>query len=158
MKKAQIQSAETIMVLIVLSIIIIFGLIIASNYESGEIQQESKEREQLSALAIASQLGNLPELRCTVRQTAIERCIDLYKAKSFSNYLQLDSSYKIERFGNTNISIRIINPTYTEEIIVIAVANNQDLQGKSLVTVPIILNDPITQLNHFALLEVTTIS
>lgn len=158
MKKAQIQSAETIMVLIILSIIIIFGLIIASNYESDEIEQESSEREQLSALAIASQLGNLPELRCTVRQTALERCVDLYKAKSFSIYLQDNPSYKIERFGNTNISIRIINPSYTEELIVVAEANNQELPTKSLVTIPIILNNPITKLNHFALLEVTTIS
>ncbi|MFT4261173.1 MAG: hypothetical protein ACMXX9_01950 [Candidatus Woesearchaeota archaeon] len=157
MKKAQIQSAETIMVLIILSIIIIFGLIIASNFQRDEIPRQAQERLELSALAIASQLGNLPELRCTRRQTAVERCIDLYKAKAFAKYLEQNPSYKVERFGNTNITLHIINPSHTSDVISIATPTNENASSRTPIQIPLLVNDPLEDVYHFALLEVVTL-
>lgn len=161
MKKAQIQSGETIVVIIILTIIIVFGLYFVSNLQADGLEQTQKDEFELSALAIASQLGNLPELRCTRRQTAIERCIDIYKAKAFQEYINKDENqaFKLQRFGNTNVTIKIINPKLEEgnEINIIT-PNNPELTSRLPVFIPIILNEPVNNTNHFAILEVTTLS
>jgi uncharacterized protein (UPF0333 family) len=163
MKKAQIQSGETIIVIIILTIIIVFGLYFMSNYQSDGIEQTRRDEAELSSLAVASQLGNLPELRCTRRQTALERCIDIYKAKAFKEYLAKheNAAFKLQRFGNTNVTITIINPKLENEDdnkINIMTPNNEQTNSRLPIFIPIILNNPVTNTNHFAILEVTMFS
>ena len=157
MRKAQIQSGETIMVLVIIGMLIFFGVIFMSNMQSESAEIRQAQQTDMSALAIASQLGNLPELRCTRRQTAVERCIDIYKAQAFNKYLAENQDYVIERFGNVNISIRIISPVLEgSDISVINITDPYDDQGDGRlpVHIPVVLNDPINKINYFSVLEV----
>jgi len=113
MKKAQIMSMETIAVLLVFFIILMFVFIFYISFRSGAIEEKQEEFHSQQAVQIAMEVANLPELECS--GAGIELgvdCFDKLKIEALSDLMQgsieLRAGIYQEKFGNSKIMIREI--------------------------------------------------
>ena len=112
-KKAQIMSMETIAVLLVFFIILMFVFIFYISYRSGSLEEKQQEVYSQQAVQIAMEVANLPELECS--GAGIELgvdCFDKLKVQSLSGLIgssiELRAGLYQEKFGNSKIVIREI--------------------------------------------------
>ena len=121
MKKAQIMSMETVAVLLVFFIILMFVFIFYISYKSGALEEKQKEFYGQQAAQIAMEVANLPELECS--GAGIELgvdCFDKLKIRALSELMgrsiELRAGLYQEKFGNSKIVIReIYNLGQTDE-------------------------------------------
>jgi hypothetical protein len=113
MKKAQIMSMETIAVLLVFFIILMFVFIFYFSYRSGALEEKQQELYSQQAAEIAMQVANLPELECS--GAGIELgvdCFDRLKIEALEELMrdsiELRAGVYQEKFGNTKIQIKEI--------------------------------------------------
>ena len=109
--------SETIAVLFIFFVLIIFGIIFYYNYQKVAIAE--KQEELLGARAMDTTLRSLflPELQCTVQDAEPEEnCIDLMKLRHadavFQEYM---SEYYFEIFSYAKISIVQVFPVEENE-------------------------------------------
>ena len=131
MKKAQIQSGETIVVIIITSIMIIIGLVYATKSKTDRINEESENIKDINAMTIALTASNLNELKCSEYNTLVKTCLDYYRILAFNETLgknkQGSKEYYYSAFGNSKITINILEETTsytTKETITIYNYNN----------------------------------
>jgi len=109
--KGQLQIQETILVIFIFIILIMFGLVFFYKVQSASIANEFNSF-QLNKLSIDFiTLGDLPEFSCS-KAGIKESCIDSTKLIAFIA-LNNDEKYKnyyFERFGYKNITIYQIYP------------------------------------------------
>lgn len=91
-RKGQMQMTETIAVLFIFFVLIIFGIIFYFRYQQGAVKD--KQEELLAARAMDTTLKTLflPELMCTKREAEPEdNCIDMLKLRqvnyTFKKYI-----------------------------------------------------------------------
>ena len=115
-KRGQLQTQETILVVFIFIILIVFGLVFFYRVQSSSIAQEFNEfqKDKLSVDFIT--LGDLPEFSCS-KAGIKESCIDTAKLIAFSSLYNSTRQYKdyyFERFGYKNITIYQIYPKNTK--------------------------------------------
>ncbi len=79
MRKAQIKMGETIAVLIVFFILLMFGLIFYSKFREDSLRNKIAEQDLLNKIDVATRISLLPELQCTSLSIECGNSIDLYK-------------------------------------------------------------------------------
>ena len=119
--KGQLEINETILVLIVLSILAIAGVVIFHRYMLSGIEATSLEYKRQSFNNLLNYVPNMPELKCS-SQNIQEECIDLLKMISFSNH---QASY-ISKFGYKTITIKLVYPEKKEKL-----CQQEDIQSSS---------------------------
>lgn len=157
--KAQIQGGETIAVVIIIVILVIIGIMVGSNRKIDDIQDEQKKIDYQNAMRIALKASNLQELRCTSIDNTRNACMDLLKIKSVSKIITQDTEAYIqyqEVFENTEINVDIIYPV--EEKYTIYNYNDTANKSRFATFIPLLVMDPITGKNSFAMLEIATYS
>lgn len=110
MKKAQIQTMESIAVLLVFFIILMLVFVFYATYQRGNIEEKSKELAAEEAVQIAQEIANLPELECTGAGIEIGvDCFDRLKLESMTEAIEesieLRAGIYQERFANSRITI-----------------------------------------------------
>ena len=115
-KKAQLQIQETILVIFIFIILIMFGLIFFYKAQSLSIANDFREFENERQTIDFITLGDLPEFSCTANGIK-ESCIDVTKIYSF---MSLSSSkehaaYYFTKFGYKNITIYQVYPEKNPE-------------------------------------------
>lgn len=158
MKKAQIQGMETIMVVIIITIIIIVAIQFGTKQKTIDIQNMAQEIDYLNAQRIAIQISNLEELKCNTDSTISTTCIDKYKILAIQNLTQDDLEIYInyyDQFQNTQITIKTIFPEESTEITIYDY-NDTINKTKATTQIPTLIWDPITNTNEFGIIEVST--
>ncbi len=113
-KKAQVHMSETIAVLFIFFVLVLFGLIFYYQYQ--KVAFAEKQEELLAARAMDTTLKALflPELQCSKQEAEPEEnCFDLMKLRGagevFKNNL---AKYYFELFSYAKITVKQIYPLY----------------------------------------------
>jgi hypothetical protein len=119
-RKAQIRMTETIAVLFIFFVLILFGIIFYYNYQKISLVEKQQELVASRAMDTTLKVLFLPELTCTKGDSEPEdNCFDMMKLRhvneTFKEYL---TKYYFHIFSFSKISVHQVYP-YVEEPIVL---------------------------------------
>lgn len=110
--KAQIQMIETILVLFIFLIILVFGIYLYYEYSFVNIQETAFKLSESQANAMLSSITSLPELSCINQKN----CIDIIKLTNFKQIYTQNRAYYLGLFKNKKITIQQIYPETTQNL------------------------------------------
>ncbi len=118
-KKAQIRLMENVFVVFIL---IFIGMIVLVVYSINNINSEKQSFEQKNFLETINTIklfSSFPEVSCSIEDEIKENCIDLYKAKIFS---EKSKSYNVRKvyfpiLGYSNITLYYLDENMEEKTI-----------------------------------------
>lgn len=106
-RKAQIRMTETIAVLFIFFVLLLFGILFYFQYQKGAIKE--KQQELLAARAIDTTVTSLfmPELMCTKGSAEAEdNCFDLQKVKAAQTLIEKNKiEYYFSLLGFAKITV-----------------------------------------------------
>ena len=154
MKKAQIQSGETITVMIIVMIMLIIGLVFYSSFQGSGREEERIRENQINAMSTAMKTVNMDEIKCTELTSRIDRCVDLYRLNASKEIIQQNYEYYFSFFSNTNVTIHFVSE---EKEPINIYSYTGEFSSQTIPTyLPIIIKDPVRNKNIFGYIEVTT--
>ena len=106
MQKAQIKMFETIAVLVVFFIIIMFGLMFYTRIQKGSFEAELEEKTIQRAIDMSENIFLLPEIECIHKKG----CIDLLKLDAATEIINTNRIFYFSIFGNSRVLIQQIYP------------------------------------------------
>ncbi len=115
-KKAQIQIGESLLILFIFFILLIFGFVFYMNVIKSSSKAEMEENIQLKAIGIAQKASFLPELQCSNENVRRESCIDLLKLSAAADLLDESYLYYYDVFEFSKIWVTQIFPEAGEEL------------------------------------------
>jgi len=160
MKKAQIQTMETIAVLFIFFILIGLGLIFYGSYQKGKVNTKLVEIQSSKSIRLAQTVLNLPELASTRKGVSGSYVVDELKIESLKyvivNNQELRYGLYQQKFGNSKIVVKKIYPTAQEW----KIYDNpiEEIKSQYSFFIPISIYDPLNLPSgkySFGLLEVT---
>jgi len=155
-KKSQLHMLETIAVLAVFFILVVFVFIFYLNVSERNVEIEKGESIQLNAIDIAQKASLMEELQCSQDGVVTESCIDLLKLDSMSNIIRGNEIYFFDLFSYSRITVKEIYPDKEEWMIY-----DRQLEGYSdriVTNIPITLFDPLSNKNSFGVMIVEVYS
>lgn len=161
-KKAQLQMGESIFVVIIILLLIVFGLVFASNAEEDSIRADKEDFLDLDSITLTKYASSLAELQCSLLDVTELSCFDIDKLTAFSNvtdkYPEISAEYYFSQFGNANITVHEIYPSNRNWTIYYNGLEDGEVGKIKTTTVPISLYDGITKRKSFGILEIQAIS
>lgn len=159
MKRAQIQSGESIAVIIIVFIMIVVGIAFFYGNRTNEIQDQAERAKSLDAVAVALRVQALNEVKCIRSSSTTNTCLDYERVKAMSEILSNEFgeeyAYYYNIFRDSRITIRTV---YPEEEEIIMYDYNGNKNSSSTVFMPISVLDPVTENSFLGVLEVKTFS
>lgn len=155
-KKSQIQMLETIAVLAVFFILIIFGFIFYSKVIKSDIGNEKDENVQLNAIKIAQRASSLPELACSSGGVAVDNCIDIGKLEAMFGIINENEAHYFDKFSFSKITVNEVYPDEKEWTIYDRPL--EEYSYKSATNIPIALFDSIGGKNSFGVMSIVVFS
>lgn len=153
MKQAQIRIGETIAVLFIFFILLVFGFVFYSRIQAGQITQEKEESLAQKSIKFTQVMSYLPELQCSKINIPISiNCLDLYKIRSAQNLFKEQRNTYFEAFG-INATVKAIYPE--EQTIVVFEDVPPNWNSRVQTPVPISLYDPINNTYSLGILTVS---
>jgi len=110
MKRSQIQMGESIAILFIFFIMVVFGFVFYMNVLEGSVDMERKENTQLRAIGVAQRASFLPELQCSRDNVRDDDCIDLLRLGAASLLLEENRIYYYDVFEFSRIWVEEIYP------------------------------------------------
>jgi len=104
-KKAQIQMGESVAILFIFFILIVFGFVFYTKVLKSSSKVEIEENVQLKAIAVAQRASFLPELQCSQENVRMENCIDLLKLEHIDEMTLKNKLYYYDVFGFSRIIV-----------------------------------------------------
>ncbi len=165
LRRAQIQSVETIAVVIIIIILIIIGIAFWGNVKKSDVQQTAAESQDLSVVEISKYLNEMPEFNCYQSGVEDVNCVDLYKILAFNATMnnrsdpaaqaRADKFFAFYRpyFKNSRIVFEQIYPAQSAFNITIY-DNNISNTTTRQIYLPVIIKDSITGRNNFGVVIV----
>lgn len=151
MRRGQLQSLEPVMVVIILAIIgIVGGMFYFSIAERGA-QEDALLLDEQEDLAVLKRIAAAPELACPADITTGTYCIDLYKARAFSDLMAQDR-HRVRYhpfFGDTQITVEWLDLPSRQSLALYNGTNATDLRATRTYFV---VYDPVDGRRHFATL------
>ena len=109
---------ETIAVLFIFFVLVMFGMIFYYKYAQVAIAEEQEEALGKRAIDISLQTLFLPELICSKGAAEAEdNCVDKVKLIHAQSVMQQQAEYYFEIFGYARVSIQQIYPSQEEFIL-----------------------------------------
>ena len=144
--------AETIAILFIFFILLMFGFIFYAAVQKGENLERIEEISTLNAIEIAEKVSFFPEIRCSFDNVVMGDCIDAYKLKAAAENI---NNNKLFYFGILEYSRVVIEQIYPFENIWI-LYDNQKPNYNYLIKTPIPLNiyNPIDNKFSYAVMTV----
>lgn len=118
-RKAQIKMVETIGILIIFFLLLVFGFNFFGNVGAGQVEKSRNKAFELKSIEVAQTILFLAELQCTEQESVDIDCIDIEKMKAFRNIaynktnpLFMDSArlHYFNMFGKARISLHEVYP------------------------------------------------
>jgi 4-hydroxyphenylpyruvate dioxygenase-like putative hemolysin len=147
MKKAQVQMIETIGVLIVFMILVVFGFIFYSQVQKSTFETKETEFSQLSAIEVAQKALFMPEIKCPLD---VEGCVDYLKMQAASNVMDEHRVFYYDIFGYANITVQEVFPEKNSWTIYQNIYNS----SRSSTRIPINIYDADTDSYRFGIMVV----
>jgi len=108
---------ETIGILVVFFILILFGVIFYAQYQKSAIREQQDIATGKRAVATSLKAFYLPELRCTKGfDEAFIACVDIHKLNIFQNKINENYNFYANIFGKSYISLYNVIENNTIEI------------------------------------------
>lgn len=162
--KAQIQIGETIAVILVFVLLMIFGLYWASTFSGASQQQQMDLRDRLDLLETAKMVMNMPEIQCSSAGVPDTACVDEQRIYALKE--QLDDQDSRTRQAYFDRFVTGDRSAYKLEIHALSPAprrnyevfnfhqENPDLSLRAVV-IPVALLDPLTNRKQFSVAILT---
>lgn len=113
LRKGQIQIQESILVLVIFTIILLIGLILFYNFAIAGIKADILSYEDEKFRSLISTIPSMAEFKCSSLGQDQE-CIDLSKARAF---IDIKQDYG-KVFGQKTIKLQLIYPNEDEEYLI----------------------------------------
>jgi hypothetical protein len=115
-RQGQMQLSETIAILFIFFVLILFGIIFYYKYSQVALKQENEELLQKRAVATTLKALFLPELICSDGDTEPEdNCVDMLKARHARQTFEAHESIYFQLFSFSRISVHQIYPPVLPE-------------------------------------------
>jgi hypothetical protein len=163
-RRAQLQNAETMIVIIIVTIMMVIGLVFVMKFKARNVEKQDDALDEERAMEIFLSASGLNELRCSKYAVKINTCYDHQRIMALSyvleNNLQGSYDYYYNILGNSKITVQIITGDLPEDErnITLYNYNNSGNKSSSPVMMPIMIMDGITGSTYFGVLEVRTYS
>lgn len=152
-KKAQIQMMETISILIIFFIIVLFGFLFYAQFQRSSYDEKKIVSAGEKAISISLQALLLPELRCSKGDNVvIKDCVDTSKLDISKRKMADEHDYYFDILGFANISVEQYYPS--EETIVLYDHSLANAPHRPRTSIPVALYDPITKTYRYGVLTV----
>jgi len=153
-RKAQIQSLETIAVLLVFFMILAFGLIFYANAQRRSLLAEQDMENTHAAIQIAQLISFSPGLQCSNDNIVEDDCFDILKLQGFSNQHAQNQLFFYDIFKYSKISVEEVYPdSHTWDIYINQPPPAQD-RGAESIEIPLLLKDASKSQYYFGVLHV----
>lgn len=116
-KNGQVRISETIAVIFIFFVIILFGVIFYYKYQ--QVSLKEQQEEMLGARAMDTTLKTLflPELQCSRGEAEPEdNCIDMMKLPGAATVFKENENYYFNIFSYANVSIHQLYPDAEEKV------------------------------------------
>ena len=113
MRRSQIRMGESITIVFVFFLLVIFGLIFYSKMEARNIRADKSENEELGSIEVAQKAIFLPEIRCSREGVVTYNCFDTLKLEAMealNNDTQEKKFYYYNLFGYATINVIQLYP------------------------------------------------
>lgn len=159
--KGQIQIGETVAVLLVFIIIMVFGLYWFSTASSASVSGERAELARMELIEITKSVMNLPELQCSVAGTPDATCLDEERVRAFNQLIRSDQAfeehYRSAFLANTQASYKLhienLRAGGSHQVFDFTTGDENASQQKA--AVPVVLYDPVSGRKDFSMLVLT---
>jgi hypothetical protein len=142
-KKSQLQSGESIAIVIIVILLIIIGIVFWNKLKMQDIKELKRVQEEMNTIELAKITSELPELRCyTSEATTKVNCFDWYKLLAFNKTMNDPATHDRMMlfyngyFGNSRITIQQL---YPDEVNITLYSFNITSQTTQLISIPIII-------------------
>ena len=143
---------ETIAILIVFFMLVVFGFIFYTQVMKGSYAVKLEEKTQLRAIELAQKASFLPELQCSEENIIKDDCIDLLKLNAAAAIMQNNPIYYYDLLEFSTITIEEIYPETNSWILYDRPL--EDFKNKISTNIPISIYDPRTKTNTFGIMLV----
>jgi hypothetical protein len=109
-RRSQIKMMETIAILFIFFILVMFGFIFYSRISKESYSAEAEEITALKAVQISEKANFLTDVQCSMDNIPDEDCIDVYKLQAFSQLAAKEDVYYYNIFEFSVINITEIYP------------------------------------------------
>lgn len=154
-KKSQVRMTETIAILFIFFLLVLFGLLFYSRIQSSMLEREQEEDKTLKSIQIAQKVSYFPELQCTTQAELVSGCIDIKKLESFQeiiNQAEQNKLYYFQVFEYSKVYVEQIYPeNKTWEIYDL---RRPEYKGELKIPVPVALHEPIEDVFFFGVLNI----
>jgi len=155
MDKAQVKMTETIGVMFVFFLLVIFGFVFYARIQASNYQNTLIEENEKRAVEVSQRASTLPELQCSSNNIITDSCLDILKIESMSNMFKSSQDLQIsyyDSFESSRLIVKQIYPSKQEWLIYERTTNNT---GFFFTPIPVSLYDPINNRHNLGILEVT---
>lgn len=156
MKKAQLQTLEPILIVIVLVMIAGIGLLFYVQFAEVDSADAVRSYESREALALLQRITTLPELSCGMAETAGTYCIDEKKAWAFGQIMQ-NQRMALEYqpiFGFSNITLFWIDAGSAGEVHKVKLYSQMNSTRYQIARTYFTVYDPVGDIRKFAMVEI----
>jgi len=160
-RKAQIETGELIMVVMMVMVILVIGLVFYGNFKAQGMKETGRDLLSLSAVDLAQEAMSMSEISCS-HARELGECVDLQRMEQLSLLMEsLEpnsdfSNYYVSKFGSAMIRIEKIYPTTESWLIYDRASPNSDAQIP--LRIPIYIYDGVEKTNSFGILTVVRYS
>jgi len=147
---------ETISVLAIFFILVIFVFIFYSRVSESSMEIRKEESSQLDAIKIAQKASNLPELQCSQENVVKDNCVDILKLEVASEVIKENEIHYFDIFSFSKITINEIYPS--NERWIIYDKSLDEYSHKTVTNIPISLFNPLNNKNSFGVMKVELFS
>jgi len=159
MKKAQVRITETIAILIIFFILVMFGIIFFSQIQRTTFDQRTIQAAGERAVSTSLNALFLPELSCTKGDNVeIKDCIDILKLEAAAVVVASNTDYYFDIFQYATIHVEELYPVPRKPQEWVLYSKTRDdivpdeFTPKATTPVPVSLYDPLTRENYFGVL------
>lgn len=148
---------ETVAVLIVFFILLLFGLIFYTRFQRSAFDEQRAEFAGERAITISLTALLLPELRCSKGDNvAVRDCVDLYKLDIAQQKMQQERDYYFDLFGFARVSVEEHYPDKNAWVLYENV--NPDATTSVKTPIPVAIFDPVKKDYRFGVLNIEVLS
>lgn len=162
-KKAQIQLGESIFVVMIIILIIVFGLVFSSQAEKDVVTQRAETFTNLNNIMLGKYASSLAELRCSSLQVKELSCFDIQKINAFIELQEKQSDFVAEYYftqlGDANITLELKYPVNKSFEIYYNGLGNDALghpirAEENRIIIPVSAYDDVSQQYSFGILHI----
>jgi hypothetical protein len=152
LKKSQIKMFETIAILVIFFILLMFGFIFYTRIQKGTFEAEQEEVTVLKSVETSQKISFLPEIQCSRDNIEEKDCIDLLKLEKAGEVITLNIADYFNIFGYSNTYVKEIYPEENEYLLYDF--PRKENRGKISTQFPVSLYNPQTDTYAFGVLFV----